>query len=104
MRSGPQRPLASCDAADAASYHLENAGALPDNIDEGVKLLCVADELDDIELGGDIDNLSAEDVSEVHQLGPDVSGARAALDEHELALDVGAVRQIADLEDINQLV
>ena len=104
MRSGPERPLASCDSADAASYHLKNAGALSDNLDEGVKLLCVADELDDIELGGDINDLTAENVSEVHELGSDIRGARTALDEHNLALDIGAVSEVADLEDIHELV
>ena len=40
----------------------------------------------------------------MHELGSDIRGARTALDEHNLALDIGAVSEVADLEDIHELV
>src|SRR5262249_26769325 len=83
-------------------HDLEDAERLQ-QLEERVHLLFRARDLDDVGLARDVDDLRAEDVDEVGELAAGLL-VGAHLDEHELALDVLRLREVADLDHADELV
>src|SRR3989442_580471 len=70
---------------------------------ERLQLPLLAGRLDGERLGRHVDDLGPEDVGRSHDLGPVL---RLGIDanQHQLTLDVVVVGQVADLDDVDQLV
>src|SRR5688572_19963548 len=97
-----QHPLAAPDPGYAGADGFQD-GAAVERLEEGVELLGGAGELDRVGLVGDVDDAPAEDVGgALHLLAVLAGGAH--LHEHELALDVLALREVDDLHHVDQLV
>src|SRR5690606_5921982 len=71
--------------------------------EEGAELALVAGDLDHQGGRADVDDLRAEDVGDLHDLGARL-GIGGDLDQAELAGDVVAVLEVEDLDDVDQLV
>src|SRR5450432_2150614 len=101
-RSDLQHPLAAPDAGYAGADGFQDRGPI-ERIEEGVELLGRSGELDGVGLVGDVDDAPAKDIRRALDFlavlapGPD-------LHEHELALDVLALRKVDHLDDVDQLV
>src|SRR5664279_3602544 len=87
--SNPQDALAAADAAAARADGLEDHAAV-DGLEECVELFGRSRELQRIALLGDIDDAATEDLGHALHLVAFLAD-RPHLDEHELALGIGAV-------------
>ena len=74
-----------------------------DELLERVELLGRADDLEDDRVGAQVGDARVEDLGEGDQLGAPVGG-RGDLDQRELALDGLAGLELADAEDVDELV
>src|SRR6185295_11908001 len=97
-----QDPLAPADAARAGAHRLED-DALVDRLEEGVELAGGAGQLEGVAFLGDVDDAAAEDLRHPLHLVA-LLADRAYLDEHELALGVGALGQVDHLHHLDQAV
>src|SRR6478672_6075609 len=97
-----QDPLAAADAGHAGADRLQDRGPV-ERFQEGVELLGGAGQLDGVGLVGDVDDAPAEDVRDALEFLAVLAGG-ADLHEHELALDVLALREVDHLHHVDQLV
>src|SRR5919201_75641 len=74
-----------------------------DELLERVDLLRLADELEDDRVRADVGNPGVEDVGERHQLGAALGGS-GDRDQRQLALDRLAGLELADAQDVDELV
>src|SRR6185503_4174900 len=102
LPSDSQYAVAAADSARTGAHGLEDRARI-ERVDERVELLAAAGQLDRVRVVRNIDDASAEYVRHaldvVALLRPG-----AHLDQHQLALDVLGFRQVADLDDVDQLV
>ena len=101
MLGADARPRAREPDPAGADELLDAVGA--DELLEGVERLGRADELEDHRLGAEVGDLRAERLGDREELGPALRADRD-LDQRELALDRLARLELADPEDVDELV
>ena len=100
--SDAQSLVATGDASDATADHFQDRRSA-DGLDEAVQFVAGTRQLHGIDATGDVDDLPTEDIGGALDLG--ALGARGLdLHQHQLALDMGAFRQVHQLDHFDQLV
>src|SRR4051812_35617071 len=93
-----ENPIAAADAGSTRAHGLED-GCAVDRLQERVELRPGPGELDRVVPVGHVDDPPAKDVRHaLHLLA--VLAYSAHFNEHQLALDVLAVRKVDDLDDV----
>src|SRR5438445_13898105 len=100
MPLNPKNSFAAADARRAGAHGFQYDAAF-DRPQKRVELLARPCELDRITLVRHVENAAAKNIGEpLHFVALLAGGAH--LDEHQLALDVVALSQVDNLDDLNQ--
>ena len=97
------RPAAAADGDHAGLDELADAERLDDPEEVG-ELVGVAGDLDRDGVGGDVDDLGAEQAGRRRAPGPGSSASALTLTSSELAVDRGGAVELDDLDHLDQLV
>src|SRR5258705_13582797 len=102
MTLNPQNSFAPTDARRAGAHGFQY-DAWFDRTQKRVELLARPRQLDRIAFVRHVENAAAKNIGEPLHFVALLAGG-ADLDEHQLALDVVALRQVDDLDDFDELV